>query len=121
MRRLTRREEYARLDSEQAHVTAMVLQAVLHFPETVYTIRGKQGYTARVIAPESPTGGYLALTWAPSGQRPSTACYYLEAWLAAESERSRVYSLANPEHAALVELVGRIKSLRLAVLDKKGD
>jgi len=83
MRKATYAELAERLQRTQrnGHSTTMVLNALVAQDKRARWIRGKQGYSAYVVDPMSPTGGFVGLRWAPQGQAPSMSCYLLEDWL----------------------------------------
>jgi hypothetical protein len=66
--------EVARLERQQT-VNMIVLNDVTS-GNVQWHRRG--AYRLGVIRPDSPSGGYVALEWAPIGQSPSTTAYYLD-------------------------------------------
>lgn len=86
--RLRRDELEAALETEhkRADLNAIAL-SLLIADKDVTTVRGKQGYTIRVIGPKRCDGGYVIVTWAPRGQHPHSAAYYLEEWVSSVTAR----------------------------------
>lgn len=93
------------------HATYMVLQALMYRREVVTHVVGREGYSAKVVDPWSPTGGWVAITWASQGQRPSVVCYHYEDWIDSVEQARRYIGKADAVEQAFYEMADKIRQV----------
>lgn len=85
------------------HATYMVLQALINRGEgcsQVTHVVGKMGYSAKVVDPLSPTGGWVGIIWVHPNQRPTITCFHYEDWISDVSNQRRSIGGSHDELTA---------------------